>query len=67
MHNPPFLCAYLTPKSAPSLGAKINHRVDGRQRNQTGEAKVLVIHGALNEPSRLPGQRPYWWSEDSLT
>ena len=41
MHDPLFLCTYLTPKPAPSLGAKINHRVDGRQRNQTGEAKGL--------------------------
>ena len=30
--------------SATSLGAQINHRVDGRQSDQTGEAKILVIH-----------------------
>ena len=67
MHDPPFLCACLTLRSAPSLGAQINHRVDGRQRDQTGEAKVLVIHGVFSEPSRLAGQRPYRWREGSLT
>ena len=47
MHDPPFSCACLTPRSAPSLGAQINHRVDGRQRDQTGEAKILVIHTGI--------------------
>ncbi|QNJ14844.1 hypothetical protein SynA18461_02213 [Synechococcus sp. A18-46.1] len=30
--------------SASSLSAHIQNCVDGRQRNQTGEAKILVIH-----------------------
>ena len=36
--------AVLSEFSAPSLGTQINHRVDGRQSDQTGEAKILVIH-----------------------
>ena len=67
MHNPPFLCACLTPRSAPSLRAQVQQRVDGRQRDQTGEAEILVVQEALSKPSRLPGQRRYWWREGSLT
>ena len=67
MHDPPFLCACLTPRSAPPLRAQVQQRVDGRQRDQTGEAEILVVHGALSKPSRLPGQRRYWWREGSLT
>ena len=31
----------------PSLGTQINHRVDGGQSDQTGEAKILVIHAGI--------------------
>ena len=67
MHDPPFLCACLTPRSAPSLRAQVQQSVDGLQRDQTGEAEILVVHGALSKPRRLPGQRRYWWREGSLT
>ena len=52
-HWPLLLCRC----SASSKSAHIQHRVDGRQRNQTGEAKIPVIHGALSKPRKLPCPR----------
>ena len=47
MDDPPFFMRFLTPRSAPFLRAEIQHRIDGRQRDQTGEAKILVIHAGI--------------------
>ena len=65
--RPAFFMCLFDPSSAPSLRAQVQQRVDGRQRDQTGEAELLVVHEALSKPSRLPGQRRYWWREGSLT
>ena len=36
------------------MSAQIQHRVDGRQRNQTGETEILVIHAGNEQVRRLP-------------
>ena len=41
--RPAFFMCLFDPSSAPSLRTQVQQRVDCRQRDQTGEAKILVI------------------------
>ena len=41
--RPAFFMCLFDPSSAPSLRAQVQQRVDCRQRDQTGEVKILVI------------------------
>ena len=41
--RPVFFMCLFDPSSAPSLRTQVQQRVDCRQRDHTGEAKILVI------------------------
>ena len=58
MDDPPFFMRFLTPRSAPFLRAEIQHRIDGRQRDQTGEAKILVIHAGIAQAPQVARSAP---------
>ena len=40
------------------MGTQINHRVDGRQSDQTGEAKILVIHAGIAQAPQAARSAP---------